>query len=390
MKMGEKFEQSRESESSKSSKYETVSYNPQKLSFRKFRKQERQDKKDADAILSGITWENAQKWNSRENHSQPRIRINSDTLRNMPRWKIDDDTLWFVQNTVDRYNIQRREDEYLAQHEKLSENEYNRLFSGKEKLQQWQFWDCYLVSWINELANAQHFDTLMRTSIQRMKRSNWDIWYQIQIPLWEPSWRKILIKNPELGVAKIRWNDWYKLLEIAYAKNRRPNNKIWNRYSPITHEEFEKIRWWWMKEVFETFLWKNNISFNTFWDQTRRNPLKSISQNNKEQIVWFLKNYTPQTWRKFVSLSSIWWESDTKQYTVGWKTMYHKHAYSLTWINKDSKWNIKSLKVLNPWNDWRQGWKYLDLTLDEFFQAFSYMSCGTINMQTFLDNKSMS
>ena len=154
--MWDKFEKFWEKEEQQSSKRKLSSYIPGKLDFKR---QEKKDKDDADVLLMQITWETSLKWNRRERGSKQKI--TTDTLRNMPRWKIDDNTLGFVQNGMDRFNIQRREDEYLAQHEKMSEGEYNRLFSGKEKLQQWQFWDCYLVSWINELANAQHFDTLM-------------------------------------------------------------------------------------------------------------------------------------------------------------------------------------------------------------------------------------
>lgn len=385
--MWDKFEKFWEKEEQQSSKRKLSSYIPWKLDFKR---QEKKDKDDADVLLMQITWETTSKWNRRERGSKQKI--TTDTLRNMPRWKIDDNTLGFVQNGMDRFNIQRREDEYLAQHEKMSEGEYNRLFSGKERLKQWQFWDCYLVSWINELARAQHFDTLMRTSIQRMKRSNWDIWYQIQIPLWEPSWRKILIKNSELSIAKIKWSDWYKLLELAYAKNRRPNNRGWNKYSPITHEEFAKIKWWWPHEVLEKFLGKKNIWFSDFGTMKNYSSWKTLSQSSegaKKEIYNFLKNYNPQIWNKFVSLASLHWSSDWKSYVIWWKTLYRKHAYSITWIKKE-KWEVKSITVLNPWNSWGAGKNYQDFTVDEFFQAFSAMWCWTINRQTFLDNKSMS
>lgn len=309
-----------------------------------------------------------------------------DIFWNNSWWNMNENT-----NLTDTINIRRNEAQYLAAHETMSQSEYNKIFSWKEKLQQWQLGDCYLVSSINQLVRAQHFDTLMRTSIQRIKRKDdWSFWYRIKIPLWEPKWRIILLKDSELSVAKIRWNIWFKILELAYAKNKlRKNNKEGNKYRPITSWEFSKISWWRMKEVFETFLWKHNIWFNTFWDKKRKKPLNTISQNNKRQIIWFLKNYVPNIWNKFVSLSSIWWKSDSDKYTIGWKTMYHKHAYALTKVNKDWNWNIKWITVLNPRNsewDWNN---YLNFTVDEFFQAFSYMSCGKIKTETFLDNKSI-
>ena len=311
---------------------------------------------------------------------------------NKPNKLLTKQQMWQIWNTMDNFTIQKREELYLSNHEKLSEVEYDRLFSWKERLQQWQLGDCYLVSWIHQLANVQYFDTLMRTSIQRMKWKNWDLWYQIQIPLWEPSWRKILLKDSELNVAKIRGNNWYMLLELAYAKNRRPNNKKWNAYSPITSGELQKIQGWWTHEVLQTFLGKNNVWFNDFWTMNNYKQHKTLSQSSqtaKTEIHNFLKNYSPSIWNRFVSLGSLLWSSDSRSYTVWWKTLYRKHAYSLTWVKKDDKWNIKSITVLNPWNkEWE--WKnYQDFTLNEFLQAFSCMSCWKIKTKEFLNEKSL-
>lgn len=241
-----------------------------------------------------------------------------------------------------------------------------------------------------ELINAQHFRTLMRTSIQPVKRKDGSgSWYQIKIPLWEPSWRKILIKNSELNVAKIKWNTWYKILELVYAKNKlRKNDKQGNRYSPITPWEFAKIRWWLTHEVLQTFLWKQNISFNHFWYWRGWNkPLKDLSNVQKSQIIWFLKNYVPSIWNKTLSLGSLQWD-DRKQYKVWKNTIYHWHAYSVKKVNKNEKGEIKSITILNPRNSKSWAWKqYQDLTIDEFFSAFSVMSCGKIKTKTFLDNK---
>lgn len=306
---------------------------------------------------------------------------------------IKEEMWWSIVNYVDTLRIQRAEDAYLSNHETMNEQMYNKLFSWKERLQQWQLGDCYLVSGIFELANAQHFDTLMRTSVQRMKWDNWDLWYQIKIPLWEPSWRKILLKDSELKVAKIKGNDWYKLLELAYAKNKlRKNDKKWNTYAPITSSELGKIAWWWTHEVLQTFLGKNNIWFNDFWTMSNYRNGRTLAQSPqtaKKEIRNFLKNFVPSIWNKFVSLASLPWSNDRKSYTVWWKTIYRKHAYSLTWVEKDSKWNIKSIKVLNPRNRKWEWTNYQNFTLDEFFQAFSSISCGKIKTSTFLDNKSM-
>mgnify|MGYP003293605929 CR=1 FL=1 len=280
-----------------------------------------------------------------------------------------------VANQIDTTHIQNNAEQYLAQNETMSYLLYDRLFSWKEKLWQWQLWDCYLVSWVHELARTQMFDELMRTSIQRMKWGNWDLGYQIMIPVWIPNWRKILIKDSEFSVAKIRGWDWYKLLELAYAKNKlRPNNHEWNIYKPMAPSELKGIEGGRTHEVLRTFLWKDKIGFNDFWTNSNywnNKTLESSSPETKKQIVNFLKHYNPEIWNKFVSLASLPWDTDTSSYKVWWKTIYRKHAYSITWVTKDRYWNIKYITVLNPWNEKGEWESYQHFTLNEFFSWFS-------------------
>ena len=181
---------------------------------------------------------------------------------------------------------------------------------------------------------------------------------------------------------------------MAYAKNKlRKNDKRWNKYRPITSAELEGIKWWWTHEVLQTFLGKNNIWFSDFWTMSNYKKWKTLAQSSqlaKNEIHNFLKNYSPSIWNKFVSLASLPWSSDKNSYTVWWKTIYRRHAYSLSWVKKDSAWNLISIRVQNPWNaQWT--WKnYQDFTPSEFFNWFSAMSCGKIKTKTFLDNKSVS
>lgn len=299
---------------------------------------------------------------------------------------------WGNPNESVETKLNRAAQRYLSKYETLPEDVYNRLFSGKEAIQQWQAKNCYLVAWLMEIANSQYFDTLMRTSITRVQfKADGALWYNIKIPLWEPNGRDILIKDSELSSAKIIWNIWYKLLEIAYVKNRRPNSKAWNKYAPVTEEEYKRTAGWWMKEVFDTFLWKSNINFNTFWDKMRATPLRDIPQNQLSQLVWFLQNYNPSTWDKYVSLSSLWWKSDRRQYTV-WQNptpINFGHAYCLSSVDKDSNGKILQVNLTNPRNDKYSWWPWLadiSLSLPEFLAAFSYISVWHIKADTFLDD----
>ena len=299
------------------------------------------------------------------------------------------------QQLTDSARIHKNAREYLSQHESIDEHIYNGLFSGKESIRQWNIWNCYLVSWIMELANADYFDTLMRTSISRVRfKDDWQLWYNIRIPLWEPNGRDILIKDLEIPKAKLDWNIGYQLLELAYVKNRRPNDKNWNKYAPISEWEYQNTVWGSTAEVLQTFLGKNNIWFSNFWSYDiikNRKTLSYLSQDRKTEINNFFTNYNWTIWNSFAFLATApWakWEWDTESFLVWWNRFYHNHAYALQSVEKDWMWNVSRINIRNTWNDQHRDWKWdLALTLDDFFNAFSYIEVWRIKADTFLDNK---
>lgn len=299
------------------------------------------------------------------------------------------------QQLTDSAKIHKNAREYLSEHESIDEHIYNWLFSGKESIKQWEIWNCYLVSWIMELANADYFDTLMRTSISRVRfKDDWELWYNIRIPLWEPNGRDILIKDTELPRAKLIWNIGYQLLEIAYVKNRRPNNKNWNKYAPVSEWEYQNTVWGSTGEVLQTFLGRNNIWFCNFWSYDvikNKDTLSSLDQNKKTEISNFFRNYNWRVWNSFAFLATApWakWEWDTESFLVWWNRFYHNHAYALQSVEKDWMWNVSRINIRNPWNDQYRDWSWdLSLTLNDFFHAFSYIEVWRIKADTFLDNK---
>jgi len=297
------------------------------------------------------------------------------------------------QQLSDSAKIHKNAKEYLYNHRSLSDEEYNRYFSGKEQLAQWQVWNCYMVSWVIELANTQYFDVLMKSSISRVRfRDDGLPWFNVRIPLWEPNGRDILIKDYELDTAKIKWSLGYKLLEIAYVKSRRQNNEAWNRYYPVSEKEYQDITWWSVEDALETFLGKNNIWFSNFgtypiWEKWR--TLSEASQSQKTEIINYLKNFNWRVWNRFTSLATApsprW---DTESFNVWWKTFWKGHAYALDSVEKDWRWNITCINVKNPWNNSDKPWgSDLALSLNEFFHAFSYVWVWKIKVDTFLDNK---
>ena len=295
-------------------------------------------------------------------------------------------------NMVDSLKITHAENKHLSRFQTLSEAEYNNIFSWKEEISQWQIADCYLVSWINELAETNYFDTLMRTSISREEFEDGALWYCIKIPLWNPDGRKIYIKDSEISQAKIKWNIWFKLLEIAYTKNRRTDNDIWNAYSPVTDTEFKEIEYGWTHDVLWTFLGQNNIEFNDFWTSYSNScwfSISSLPNVNKQQIRDCLKNFDWTIWNKFISLWTKWNEGwDSVPFRVWKHTLFHCHAYSVSSVEKNDKWEVEYINIKNPRNDesiaW---WTNMKLTFNEFCKAFSFFWMWIIKVDRFLNTR---
>lgn len=280
-----------------------------------------------------------------------------------------------------RQKIGKAAKKYLSKYEKLSTSDCNLLFSKRLELRQWYLWDCYLIAWLIELSNSQYFDALVRTSISRVRCNDWGLWWVVKIPLWEPDARDILIKDNELYKARVNWDIGYKLLEIAYVKNRRPNNKTWNEYYPVTDEEIDSIEWWYTLDALKTLLWKKNVGSCDFWSFENAKKwldLHNLPQSAKNEIKNYLKNFDWSTWNNYTEIGTF--NISTKV----WKyELFPSHAYALVGVETEN-WEITYINVKEPRGKDNAG--NLRLTLDEFFDAFAYIKVGKINVDTFLDD----
>ncbi len=293
-------------------------------------------------------------------------------------------------NQNDNIKINHASKKYLSKYETLDQSTYELIFSWKEEMWQWQLQNCYLVSWLIELANTQYFDTLMRTSIKRVQfKDDWTLWYNIRIPLWEPDGRDILIKDSELKLARVRWNIGYKLLELAYVKNKRKNDAEWNKYSPVTDSEIDAAaNTGTMTKALQVFLWKHNIGFSDFWSDKTDNEgllLSSLPQERKTEISNYLRHFDGTIWNKFTNLGTPVRKNgdwDSVSFEVWWKTMYYWHTYALSYVDDDL-----NIYVKNPWNNDDPWGAEVKLSLDEFFNSFSLIRVISIKVDTFLDDK---
>lgn len=297
-----------------------------------------------------------------------------------------------ITETYDGSKLNSASKQYLSKYETLPPSIYNLIFSWKDQIKQWQLWNCYLISGLIELSNTQYFDTLMRTSVTRVRFNDGAPWFTVKIPLWEPDGRDILIKDSEILMAKLKWNIGYKLLELAYIKNKRPNNRAWNIYSPITNEEIQKTRWWITKDVLQTFLGHHNIWFSDWWTARTWNSWKTLSelsQNKKNEITNYLSSFNWRIWNRFTDLGTPPSKNgDSDSFQIEWNTLYNWHSYALASVEKNADWSINRIHLKNPRNNEQTEWGTdVKLSLNGFFSAFSYMGVWKLKVDTFLDDK---
>ena len=280
---------------------------------------------------------------------------------------------------LDSIESDSKESEYLKKYQKISYLEYSLMFPSLEEFWQGRLGDCYLISTIQSLARTRYFNTLMMTSIHVSK--DWE--YSITLPLWEPWWKRYNISREELKISAVKWGTGFKLLEVAFAKHllhKDPGKKL-------KEEDIKKIEWWIPSEALQTLLWPKSITVAKYRAKQRGKSLLSLSEKNKLSMMKILEDFSQRKGNKYISLGSLPWGNDTKKYKIGAHTFYHRHAYSVTWVEKDVNWKISAIKVLNPRNhkgvEW---WAEQTLNLSEFFNAFSLFDSGTIT-DTFLDHR---
>ena len=298
-----------------------------------------------------------------------------------------------IKDKLDSNDINNRSETYLKNNETLKKEDFNRLFSGKEKIRQGRLWDCYLITTINILSRSHIFEPLIRTSVRIVQ---WG--YTIRLPLWEPHGKTISIKNSELDAAAVQGNIWYKILEIAYAKQTTGE-------SIITKDSIQKIRGGRASKALQTLVGKNNIGFTTLCGLTKKdlasNSASLISSETDSQnlpipyspkqisqIKNTLKNYQLAHWTKFIAVSSYPAKSDQRFYKIEGKQIFYRHAYAVLWVEKDSKGNISRVLIQNPWNKDDKNnpnngkWDF-SLSFENFLKAFPLMDIGNTTRKIF-------
>lgn len=254
-----------------------------------------------------------------------------------------------------------KESLYLSMFRKLSDEDYQDMFRWLNNLRQWTLGDCYLVAAIKNLARSKYFNTLMMTSIERTGDDSFNLY----MPLWEPHWVKVKITSEDLKAAGIRGAEWYKVLEVWFAKYLL--FKEWIIPSPnivITDKLIKKIEAGSAWEAMLSLLWpKSFTNIRLTWDP-----------KNKLTVLNYLESFDPKDlWSISVSSKFKKWETDKRFYEVWWEAIYYGHAYNVCGIEKD--WDIIKYVILdNPHNDPKKPWwTKIKLKTSDFLNCFSFI-----------------
>ena len=267
---------------------------------------------------------------------------------------------WTHMSQTDKENI------YLTMYKRLSEKDYQDLFKWLKDLKQWNLGNCYFVIAIRDLARSKYFDTLMRTSVERL----WEDNFNLYMPLWEPWWLKVSITSEDLKATTIWWPLWYKILEIWFAKYLLFKKGIIS--SPdivLTDELMKKMKSWYPWDAMMSLLWPKSFE----------NERIKNESSNKSQIVKWLEKFDPKNLGSILIITKQKkWKTDKNFYEVWWQRIYYRHAYSVCGVEKNWK-DIKSVTLDNPWNNEKKPWwSKITLSISDFFNCFSIADMGHI------------
>lgn len=270
---------------------------------------------------------------------------------------------WAYSKLMDKERI------YIDNGEKytLSLKDYNELFCNFYQNKQGELWDCYLVSTIRGLARTEFFDTLIRTSITKYNDGS----YTVRLPLWEPWWKLYKISKYEIDKAKIKWRDWYKILELAYIKCAS-----WNT-GTLTEEDIKKAEAGTWRDCLSRLLWCEWYTVYSIWNfamQVANAGENSLSDAEKKRAKELLKNFNPSMW-DIVSVDR-WGRKE--------KNLRPRHVQAVVGVIKDSNWEVSKVVIENPWNNTEVETTH-EVSIDDFLKQVTHIHFGSIN-ENFLNN----
>lgn len=226
----------------------------------------------------------------------------------------------------------QRKNKYLEDNKLLSDEKYNEYFwwkwkYNKHEIYQWDLWLCYLYSWLEIIKKMNGFNALIQTNF--IETEDWRI---VRYPF--STWKWIKVNKDEIDktyeipsksweVRKININSiWdykgFKVLEIAYIKNRLLKIKHWwkkwtgKKDNPhdieITWKDINKVEWWDTILSLKEIIWDESV---IKWRIDSNHAISSVKKLTKLKVPdIFLENakrYSEITVNRIDKIFELFW-----------------------------------------------------------------------------------
>ena len=277
-----------------------------------------------------------------------------------------------------------RKNKYLEDNKLLSDEKYNEYFwwkwkYNKHEIYQWNLWLCYLYSWLEILKKMNGFNALIQTNFKEVED-----WRMVRYPFTTWKWVKvneeeidkiyeIPLKNKEIRKVNINsiWDyKWFKILEIAYIKNKLLWTKYWwkkwtgkenNPYDvQITCKDILKVEWWDTILSLKEFLWNETV---IRWRIDSNHAVSSVKRltavKAPEILIENARKYSEITVNRIDKIFELYWTgfitielgvNSSRIPKWEWMRLVELNGKSLIIDNVnilDKQWNIIEEKELN-------------------------------------------
>ena len=229
----------------------------------------------------------------------------------------------------------QRKNNYLEENKLLSDEKFEEYFwwkwkYSKHEIYQWDIWLCYLYSWLQILKKMNGFDVLVQTNLKET-----DYWRMVRYPF--STWNWIKVNKDEIDkTVEIPWEDWkmhevyinsiwdyqwFKILEIAYIKNKLLNMKQWwkkikswtgkedNPYDiEINSKNLTKVEWWKTIRSLKELLWEESI-YEWLIEANHIIPIAKRLEKCRapENIVKNAKKHAKETENRIDKIFDLYW-----------------------------------------------------------------------------------
>lgn len=276
-----------------------------------------------------------------------------------------------------------RRNKYEQDHTIMEDDIFDIQFNNNV-FKQWPIGNCYFLAYLRSLMESENYKTLIKTSVQGPEQvinndgSNGFL-YRVKIPLWEPRAKTQTIYDTDLTYHWVsNSNRWAKVLESAYIKFI-----TWEH--TINTRSLRKANEWWKPNLAAATLLGNEniIKYSTWWYM---NFAIADNQHILASITTLLLNWDKNNYMLCASSYCANNVDDSNTYTVPKfdkkNSFNYRHAYSITWIEKQWK-NIISIQLINPHNTSKPFW----INYNTFIYGFSWVHWWMINKWLAYDKK---